>query len=196
MAGNNMTDIKEYVKLATVTEAPASKALHRLKSDPEMYELFLKDMENAMDVLLKLDLWKKTIFYGKDYGCALKTKKSLLDKFLDFFRKKKELVMLTEESTRLLHGTIGIATESCELMQALAVYMKGEKPIDFTNVSEELSDVGWYQNVMFDVLGTNAEESFELWHKKLKLRYGDKFTEHAANNRKLEDERKLLEENT
>lgn len=191
-----MTDIKEYVKLATVTEAPAIPALQRLKSNPEMYELFVNDMKLAMMALQVLDMWKKTIFYGKDYGTALKTKKTLFDNFLDLFRKKKDLAMLTEESVRILHGSIGIGTESCELMEALHAYMEGNKPLDFVNISEECSDVMWYQNILFDVLGTNAEESCELWYKKLKLRYGDKFTEHAANNRKLDDERRLLEENT
>lgn len=189
-------DINEYVELATVTEAPPGPALERLKQNPEMFELYVKELRATINQLEKLDLWKKTIFYGKDYGPALKTKKTLWDKFCDLFKKKEQLVLPDEHLVRIMHGTIGIATESSELLEALVVYLSGKKPFDMVNCKEEMADVGWYLNVMYHATKTNANESFELWYQKLKLRYGTKFEEHAANNRNLVAERKLLEENT
>jgi hypothetical protein len=195
-------DIKEYVDLATVTEAPPGPVLERIKKNPEMFELFVKELRVTILQIEKLDLWKKALFYGKDYGPALKTKKTLCDKICDFikysvFRNKKEQLVLPDEHlVRILHGSVGIATESSELLEPLVVYFSGKAPFDMVNCKEEMADVGWYLNVMYHATRTNANESFELWYQKLKLRYGTKFEEHTANNRNLAAERKLLEENT
>ena len=195
-----MTEINEYVKLATVTEAPVGPVLERLKANPELLELFYNDMLKTIAVLQNLDKWKKTLYYGKEYP-GFKTKKTLWDKFVGLFKKKPDLMVLNDDESgrfmvRMLHGSVGIATESCELMEAIEKYLAKKQPFDQVNAKEELADVGWYQNVLFDLLQTNANESFELWYKKLEKRYGSKFDAYRANNRNLVEERKLLEENT
>lgn len=198
---SNKKQINEYIKLATVTEAPVYPVLQRLKDNPEMLELFYEDMKKTIAVLQNLDKWKKTLYYGKQYP-GFKTKKSWWDKVKSFFKKKQKLSTIDDTefghfTIRLLHGSVGIATESCELMEAIEKYLSGKEIyIDKVNVREELADVGWYQNVLFDLLETNANDSFELWYQKLEKRYGDKFDAFKANNRDLVAERKLLEDNT
>ncbi len=196
-------DVSKYVKLSTVTESPTGPVIERLLKNPDLFGLFLKDMRKTISSLQHLDKWKKTLFYGKKYP-GFKWESTWWDKTKDFvvdviFGKVDTHLQIRDikewhEIIRILHGSVGIATESCEMMEALESYFSGKKPFDIVNMKEELSDVGWYQNILFDVLNTNATASFETWYQKLKLRYGDKFTEHFANNRDLKSERKLLEE--
>lgn len=196
-------DVTDYVKLSTVTESPTGPVIERLLKNPDMFALFLRDMRKSMAALQNLDKWKKSIYYGKEYP-GFKIKKTKWDKIKEFviqrtiWQKNENHLAIKDtpewhEIIRVLHGTVGIATESCELMEALEAYFSGKKPFDMVNAKEELADVGWYQNVLFDVFNTSAKSSFETWYQKLKLRYGTKFTEFFANNRDLKSERALLE---
>lgn len=192
--------INDYIKLACVTEAPVPPVLERLRQNPDLLELFYKDMLKTIAVLQNLDKWKKTLYYGKEYP-GFKTKKTWWDKLIGFFKKKQPVMNLEDTDhghfmVRMLHGSVGLATESCELLEAIQKYLSGEKPFDIVNAKEELADIGWYQNVLFDLLHTNAGESFELWYQKLEKRYGSKFDAFRANNRDLVGERKLLEDQT
>ena len=112
---SNKKQINEYIKLATVTEAPVYPVLQRLKDNPEMLELFYEDMKKTIAVLQNLDKWKKTLYYGKQYP-GFKTKKSWWDKVKSFFKKKQKLSTIDDTefghfTIRLLHGSVGIATE-------------------------------------------------------------------------------------
>lgn len=192
-----MTDqnhIKRFVKLATRTESPAAPVLERIKNNPESLEMFIGDMRSIVKSLQLLDKWKKHIYYGKVIP-GLKTKKSLWNKFLDLFKKKEKFAVVDEKLIRILHGSIGICTEGGELLEAIDKHLQG-KPLDVTNCLEECADAGWYQNLLYDVFETNAEENFQLFVDKLKKRFPDKFTEDKAINRDLVTERKLLEDNT
>jgi NTP pyrophosphatase (non-canonical NTP hydrolase) len=192
--------INDYIGLACVTEAPVKPVLQRLADNPDLLPLFYEDMKKTIAVLQNLDKWKKTLYYGKEYP-GFKIKKTWWDKVKSFFKKKEPLLELKDDQAgkfmvRMLHGSVGIATESCELMEAIQKYLSGKQPFDAVNAKEELADVGWYQNVLFDLLQTNANESFELWYQKLEKRYGSKFDAYRANNRDLVGERKLLEDQT
>jgi uncharacterized protein YabN with tetrapyrrole methylase and pyrophosphatase domain len=61
------------------------------------------------------------------------------------------------------------------------------------NLAEEMGDLFWYIAVICDALEVSFEDVMERNIAKLKARYGDKFTEHAATNRNLEEERRILE---
>jgi NTP pyrophosphatase (non-canonical NTP hydrolase) len=186
--------IKRFVKLATRTESPAGPVLERIKKNPEAFELFVSDMRKVIKSLQLLDKWKKNLYYGKVIP-GLKTKKNIWDKFLEIFRKKEKLVEFDEKMVRILHGSAGTCTEGGELLEAIDKHLTG-KQLDITNCLEECADVNWYQNLLYDVFGTNAEESCQLFVDKLKKRFPDKFTEDKAINRDLVTERKLLEDNT
>lgn len=92
------------------------------------------------------------------------------------------------------HMIFGIMTELGELSDAFKKNMAYGKPLDITNVQEEIGDIMWYianfcnlhDFVLSDILDTNIA--------KLEVRYPEKFTEERAINRNLRSEREILEE--
>lgn len=94
---------------------------------------------------------------------------------------------------RLLHAGIGLATESGEFLDALKKSIFYGKELDVVNLKEELGDVLWYMAIAMDALGTDFETEMEKNIKKLKARYGEKFTQESAEKRDLKKEREVLE---
>jgi NTP pyrophosphatase (non-canonical NTP hydrolase) len=88
---------------------------------------------------------------------------------------------------------MGTVTESGELIDACKKSMFYGKTLDKVNMLEEAGDVLWYIAILCDELNSSFEEYFEVNIAKLKARYGDKFTEHNAENRNLTTEREILE---
>lgn len=94
---------------------------------------------------------------------------------------------------RLMHAMVGMCTESGEIQDQLKKHIFYGKPLDKTNLVEELGDLMWYVGIMSDELGVPLSEVMEKNIAKLKARYGDKFTEAAALTRNLDKEREILE---
>jgi len=105
-----------------------------------------------------------------------------------------EIVTRVQSPTalRLMHGVIGLCTETGELQDNLKKYFFYGKSIDFQNIKEELGDVFWYINVILDAANLTWEEVAEANMKKLHARYGNKFSEERALNRDLAEEAKAL----
>lgn len=105
-------------------------------------------------------------------------------------------------NTRILHAILGYFTESGEMLEFLDKALDDPAIIpDYINLREEIGDVDWYKAVLFDAIqqavpniNFNEEQIREMIIQKLKARYGDKFTEEAAENRDLSTERGILEE--
>lgn len=97
------------------------------------------------------------------------------------------------QSIRLLHAAIGLCTEAGEIQDALKKSLFYGKPLDTVNLKEEIGDIMWYVALACDALGADLGEIMGTNIAKLKARFGDKFTAHAALNRDLETERKILE---
>jgi NTP pyrophosphatase (non-canonical NTP hydrolase) len=95
---------------------------------------------------------------------------------------------------RLLHAAMGLSTESGELLDALKKHLFYRKPLDTTNLKEEMGDLFWYLAILADALGTTFEAEMERNIAKLKARYPRKFTSENAINRDLATERKVLEQ--
>lgn len=98
-----------------------------------------------------------------------------------------------ERAIRLLHGGIGLATESGEFLDALKKHIFYGKPIDVANLGEEMGDLFWYIAVICDELGADFKSIMQTNIDKLQARYGDKFSEHRATERNLDAEREILE---
>jgi NTP pyrophosphatase (non-canonical NTP hydrolase) len=98
------------------------------------------------------------------------------------------------EIQRLIHGAMGVVTESGELMDAMKKHVFYGADPDKVNLKEELGDLFWYIAVLCDALGISFEEVWETNIAKLKSRYGEKFNEDGALNRDLQKERGILEE--
>lgn len=136
-----------------------------------------------------LDDIKKALFYGRD---------------LDFFMRKRwkgrklnnALTAFHDtESTGVMifHGLLGVITEAVELAELLESTVIDKKPFDTVNLKEELGDIFWYMAILAKAMNFTFEEIQHANIEKLKLRFPEKFTEAAANNRNLDAERKLLE---
>lgn len=95
---------------------------------------------------------------------------------------------------RLLHAGIGLSTESGEFLDALKKHIFYGKELDRVNLVEEVGDLFWYIAIVADELGFKIEDVMENNISKLKARYGDKFSEEKAENRDLETERNILDQ--
>lgn len=101
--------------------------------------------------------------------------------------------MQCEENIRLLHSAMGLVTEAGEIQDALKKHLFYGRTLDKVNLEEELGDLFWYMAIMADTLGISFEQIMEKNIRKLKSRYGEKFTEERAIKRDLSTERQILE---
>jgi NTP pyrophosphatase (non-canonical NTP hydrolase) len=101
---------------------------------------------------------------------------------------------LSDDGTkRLLHAGIGLSTEAGEFLDALKKHVFYGKKLDRVNLAEEVGDLFWYTAIIADELGFDFESVMDKNIKKLKARYGDKFSEAKADKRDLNKEREILE---
>lgn len=107
--------------------------------------------------------------------------------------KTESIGFHVEGKERLLHAGIGLATESGEFLGAIKKSVFYGKEIDTVNLKEELGDILWYMAIAMDALETDFETEMEKNIKKLKARYGEKFSSDLAEKRDLEKEREILE---
>lgn len=101
--------------------------------------------------------------------------------------------MPTGHSLDLFHATVGLVTESGELMDAFKRRMFYGKELDLVNVKEELGDVLWYVALAAHSCGWTIEQLMQANCNKLEKRYGPAFSTAGANIRDLDAERKVLE---
>lgn len=93
---------------------------------------------------------------------------------------------------RLIHASLGLTTETAEIADAIKKHMMYGKPLDETNLLEEVGDVLWYANVLLNEIGASFDEAMAANIRKLKKRYPQGFTEQSAINRNVEEETKAL----
>lgn len=117
----------------------------------------------------------------------------MVDYIKQAIRTESAVFNMESGDDRLLHSGIGIATESGEFLDALKKHIFYGKPLDRTNLKEELGDLLWYVAIACDELGATFEELQEVNIAKLTARYPEKFSLERAENRDLETERKILE---
>ena len=94
---------------------------------------------------------------------------------------------------RLLHAILGKMSETGELADMLKKHIIYGKAFDSINTMEEVGDDSWYSSLALAAIKVSVEQSMQANIAKLKTRYGDKFTAHAALNRDLDAERATLE---
>lgn len=138
-----------------------------------------------------LDDLKKFLFYGKknDKILELSNPTFSISNLLNNIDKNDK-----ERSEKVLHGIIGTITESQELASLLLKTLS--KPIDETNLLEEIGDILWYLAAILREYNYTFEDAAYVNIKKLKTRYPNKFSSKDAISRDLERERKILEEGT
>lgn len=94
---------------------------------------------------------------------------------------------------RLIHATLGMASEVGELADALKKHIIYGQALDEINVLEEIGDLNWYTALGLAAVKRTMNDALERNVAKLKARFGDKFDSGKALNRDLEAERKALE---
>jgi len=100
------------------------------------------------------------------------------------------------DAVRLLHGLIGISTESGEILDQYKRHIFYGTDLDTGNIKEELGDLLWYVTLICNVLGCTLEDIMQLNMDKLKLRYPNGFSQEAATNRDIDTEQKVFNEPT
>jgi len=93
------------------------------------------------------------------------------------------LKSLTAEKCHTLHMAIGISGEAGELLDAIKKHVFYEKEIDRDNVVEELGDLAFYIEGLATSLGITREEYLNQNIAKLTIRYGQKYSNQAAQHR-------------
>jgi len=86
---------------------------------------------------------------------------------------EKDVAMI--DPVRVLHGCIGIATESGELLSSVEKRIYYGQPFDYPNFREEIGDVLWYVALLCNALEIPMEHAMQCNIKKLQKRYPDKF---------------------
>jgi hypothetical protein len=120
-----------------------------------------------------------------------------------------------KQKMRMLHALLGLVSEVGEITDQFKKHFFYGKPLDLVNLQEELGDTDWYHPVMIDAVNTllalgwddqqaanidGDASHIKTWSQilqqnfdKLYARYGEKFTEYAAEHRDLATERQILE---
>lgn len=138
--------------------------------------------------LRELDKIKKSLFYGKG-DCA----DALSEEQGDCADIPVYVGYDYEAGRNIIHAVIGVATESGEMLEALHATLFEGKSFDAVNMDEEAGDVFWYMALLAKACGFDFEASQRKNIAKLRMRYGEKFSEFDANNRNLKAERSILE---
>lgn len=99
----------------------------------------------------------------------------------------------TPKMSRLTHAALGLSTEANEFADQLKKHLIYGKKLDQVNLIEELGDICWFLALACDTLGTSFEEIQQINIKKLKARFGDRYSDDKAINRNLTKERNILE---
>ena len=178
----------DYVAEASVTLSP------QFYGNLVSRRYFAHALNDAIDSLTRLDKVKKSLFYGRDNNINPTEGTQGCDDIPALIAGNSDTLSNSEfmEAANLVHGVIGLATESGELLELLRDTING-KPLDRTNLQEEVGDGKWYMAILAKVGRFMWGDDERLNIAKLRKRFPDKFTEYDANNRNLEAERLLLE---
>lgn len=141
------------------------------------------EMDFMLQAVVQASQWadqiKRALFYGK----ALENHRLFSTTSLQH----------RPEIANIVHAMLGCVTEAGELAEHVRDILGGKKPLDRTNLVEELGDLLWYVALGLRELPSSFEEAFNVNLVKLHTRFPEKFTAEAALNRDLEAERAVLD---
>lgn len=91
---------------------------------------------------------------------------------------------LSPEQAHLLHMAVGISGEAGELLDAIKRHTIYQQPLDLVNVIEELGDLEFFMEGLRQAIDIPRKIPLECNIEKLTQRYGEKYTDQAAKERK------------
>lgn len=94
------------------------------------------------------------------------------------------------DKIRLIHGLLGLTSESGEIADTLKRWVYYHQPLDEENLKEEIGDLLWYVALICNTLAMTIDECMEANIRKLRKRFPDKFDVELAKeeNRDRESE--------
>lgn len=146
---------------------------------------------------IQADFMKRTMFYKTPYDTEKHVKahqdvEELLKKVSELDAEFK----LTTSEINLVHAMLGIVSEVGEIMEELIKSKVENRELNLKNLKEEVGDIEWYVAIMIRHLKLTHEDIFASNIAKLSVRYPDKFTTEAAENRDLvKEEQAVVETN-
>jgi len=81
------------------------------------------------------------------------------------------LSSLNPTKINVLHSAVGVCTEAGELLDAAKKFVFYNKPLDRTNLIEELGDLEFYMQAVRLTVRITREETLEANMEKLAIRY-------------------------
>lgn len=175
-------EIKQYEKDALRTDKDDYSDVSQRVFDN--YAEVKSVLKQFVAISKKVDQLKKKLVYGKkDVTIELKY----------MHETSVEERVKAAGMARVMHGIIGVASESSELVEAMLASIETGTDIDTVNLMEEVGDQLWYQNLILSEAGYSFEESADRNIAKLAKRYPEKFTEKDALERDVVAERAILE---
>jgi spore germination protein YaaH len=184
-------NLTEYKEKALRTESKIDNININLDEFKKILEIFVLVSE-------MLDCYKKKIFYKNNskYDTRMQDFRFRLEELAHetITSSKTGIDSQVSINSRLLHGILGTATESGELINALIKYIQTGS-YDKINIQEEsgAGDIAWYTAILMDELNLSWEQGLINNINKLKVRFPDKYSDDLASNRNLDAERQELE---
>lgn len=178
---------QDYTKYALRTESVPDT----ISYNKETISTLLQIMVHVSEIL---DAIKKSVYYKRDIdlqGIFAQHMKQI--QILSLQDTNNDASLTVEDDNthiRNFHGLLGVLTESGELASMFKKYLNND--VDITNLKEELGDINWYEAILCDTNNFTFDQVLERNIEKLALRYKDKYSDHAANNRDVEAEREIL----
>lgn len=96
---------------------------------------------------------------------------------------KQILQSLTEQDCELLHASLGITTEAAELADAIKKYTIYRKPLDLSNVVEELADIYFWMHYFMRTFSLDFDTLELVLKEKLDKRYPTGYSDSNAQAR-------------
>lgn len=90
---------------------------------------------------------------------------------------------LTASKARLIHGALGLAGESGEVVDIIKKHVQYNKDLNIAHLKEELGDVLFYISLILTDINSSFEEVFLQNQEKLNKRFPNGFTEINASKR-------------
>ena len=91
---------------------------------------------------------------------------------------------LHDRKLNCVHAAVGVSGEAGELLDAIKKYWIYNKPLDVTNVIEELGDLRFYIQALMNQLGISEQEVLQRNANKLSVRYKEmRYSDESAQGR-------------
>ena len=136
-------------------------------------EAFQAAVDDVVYEIEVLDRVKKGLFYNRDVNLDWDDEPTTI--FADF-------------DMDIVHGILGVATESGELLELL----RDPHRFEIEKLVDEAGDACWYLAMLFRAAGVSFEEVMAKNIAKLMVRFPEKFEERLANTRDDDKERAVF----